>query len=97
MPNPIGCHGLSYLTHLLRCEVKFLLMGRLWHCANTHLKAPDQQTDKSSAFTEVLFMSSGGDLSFFYLALLAQTQPFLHYTNSVINNCLIVQPYYIFF
>ncbi len=26
----------------------------LWHCVNTHLKAPDQQTAKTSTFIEVL-------------------------------------------
>ena len=25
-----------------------------WHCVNAHLDAPEQQTDKTSAFIEVL-------------------------------------------
>ncbi len=29
----------------------------LWHIFNTHLKAPDQQTAKTSAFIEVLTLS----------------------------------------
>ena len=28
-----------------------------WHCVNTHLNAPDQQTDKPSAFIEVLTLA----------------------------------------
>ncbi len=28
-----------------------------WHCVNTHLKAPDQQTAKTSAFIEVLTLA----------------------------------------
>ncbi len=28
-----------------------------WHCANTHLKASDQQTAKTSAFIEVLTLA----------------------------------------
>ena len=28
-----------------------------WHCVNTHLNAPDQQTDKTSAFREVLTLT----------------------------------------
>jgi len=29
----------------------------LWHCVNTHLNAQDQQTDKTSAFIEVLTLT----------------------------------------
>ena len=28
-----------------------------WHCVNTHLNSPDQQTDKTSDFMEVLTLT----------------------------------------
>ena len=39
-----------------------------WHCVNTHLNAPDQQTGKTSAFIEVLTLTDDQLIKCIWLA-----------------------------
>lgn len=46
----------------------YLLLGRLWHCVNTHLDAPDQKTARTSGFIEVLNQATDQLMKYIWLS-----------------------------
>ncbi len=52
-------NGLITLPRLMTATIAYNIADvfSLWHCVNTHLKASDQQTAKTSALKEVLTLA----------------------------------------
>jgi len=56
-----------------------------WHCVNTHLNAPDQQTDKTWAFIEELTPADDQFIKCIWLAALAATYHLSFYGNGKVS------------
>jgi len=52
-----------------------------WHCMDTHLNVPDEQTAKTSAFIEVLTLTDDQLIKYIWLAAPAATNPLVTYGN----------------